>query len=175
MSTGAELRRANVGDAVGIAEVHVASWRGAYTGLLPAALLDAHTVERRTARWRDELSAGSQTTWVALEAGVVVGFASIGGSRDADTGPRVGELYAIYVAPAAWDKAVGHALHEAAVASLESAYDEAILWVLDGNVRARRFYERHGWRLDGAAKQETHGDAVLDEVRYRRPLRPAAG
>ena len=167
------MRQANVEDAEAIAEVHVASWRGAYTGLLPAAVLDAHTVQRRTARWREELAARGQTTWVAVEADTVVGFASVGSSRDPDTGPGVGELYAIYVTPAAWDKAVGHALHEAAVSTLASEYEGAVLWVLDGNARARRFYERHGWRLDGAAKQEARGDAILNEVRYRRPLGPA--
>jgi GNAT superfamily N-acetyltransferase len=87
---------------------------------------------------------------------------------------RVGELYAIYVAPAAWDKAVGHALHEVAVEELGSEYDEAVLWVLDGNARARRFYERHGWVPDGGIKQEQRGTAVLNEVRYRRPLEPTS-
>ncbi|KRF23226.1 MULTISPECIES: hypothetical protein [unclassified Phycicoccus] len=47
---------------------------------------------------------------------------------------------------------------------------EATLWVLDGNQRARRFYEHHGWRSDGAAKVDWCGDVRLDEVRYRHSL-----
>ena len=166
----AVVRPATLGDSDAIAEVHVASWRGAYTGLLPASVLDAHTVQRRAARWREELANTRQTTWVALEAGTVVGFASVGPARDADGSERVGELYAIYVAPSAWDRAVGHALHEAAVTRLGSEYDEAVLWVLEGNARARSFYERHRWSPDGTVKRERRGDAVLSEVRYRRPL-----
>jgi GNAT superfamily N-acetyltransferase len=172
VSTGVEVRVATLDDADAIAEVHVASWRGAYAGLLPASILDALSVERRAVGWREQLVAAEQTTWVALDSGTVVGFASVGPGRDVDA-ERLGELYAIYVAPPGWGRAVGHALHQAAVTELGLTYDEAVLWVLDGNARARRFYERQGWSPDGAVKQEQRGEVVLNEVRYRRSLAPA--
>ena len=34
----------------------------------------------------------------------------------------------------------------------------ALLWVLDGNVGARRFYERDGWRFDGTCRTVTFGN-----------------
>jgi hypothetical protein len=34
-------------------------------------------------------------------------------------------------------------------------FDHAVLWVLDQNTRARRFYEREGWMADGGVKTET--------------------
>ena len=43
-----------------------------------------------------------------------------------------------------------------------------MLWVLDTNIRARRFYEVAGWKPDGGLKTETLGDLLLSEVRYRR-------
>lgn len=42
--------------------------------------------------------------------------------------------------------------------------------MLDANERARRFYERQGWRPDGAEKTEEHSGATLHEVRYRIEL-----
>lgn len=46
-----------------------------------------------------------------------------------------------------------------------------LLWVLKGNARARRFYERAGFRPDGAEEPfEVEGVAV-PEVRYVRALR----
>jgi hypothetical protein len=54
-----------------------------------------------------------------------------------------------------------------AVAWLGARYGDATLWVLDENVRARSFYERGGWRLDGATKDDDRGSFVLKEVRYR--------
>jgi GNAT superfamily N-acetyltransferase len=83
---------------------------------------------------------------------------------------EVGEVYAIYVAPDWWSTGTGRLLMEAAVASLLSAgYRRAVLWVLDTNARARRFYERAGWAPDGAANTMAALGGVV-EVRYTRPL-----
>ena len=38
------------------------------------------------------------------------------------------------------------------------------------NARARRFYEREGWALDGTVKSEPREDFTMDEVRYAIPL-----
>lgn len=44
------------------------------------------------------------------------------------------------------------------------------LWTLELNQRARRFYERAGFELDGARKQLTIAGVELWEVRYRKEL-----
>ena len=46
----------------------------------------------------------------------------------------------------------------------------ATLWVLRGNERARRFYERAGWTVDGARKDDVVAGVPVTEVRYRRDL-----
>jgi ribosomal protein S18 acetylase RimI-like enzyme len=46
-------------------------------------------------------------------------------------------------------------------------FDEAVLWVLETNERARRFYEKAGWKTDGQTKTEERGPVVLNDVRYR--------
>lgn len=72
----------------------------------------------------------------------LLGFSSYGTSRDDDASPGVGELFAIYVSPAARGTGVGRQLHDLAAEALTSSGStEATLWVLDGNERARRFYE----------------------------------
>jgi len=102
----------------------------------------------------------------------VVGFVSVGPSRDPETTHDVGELYAIYVDTAEWGRGVGRRLlAEAADAMRSDGFGEATLWVLDDNRRARRAYEASGWTLDGATKEDTVlGDVRVTEVRYRRPL-----
>ena len=47
-------------------------------------------------------------------------------------------------------------------------FAESVLWVLPGNVRARRFYERAGWTADGAEKISEVFGVTVPEVRYRR-------
>jgi hypothetical protein len=47
----------------------------------------------------------------------------------------------------------------------------AVLWVLEGNARARRFYERGGWAADGTTRDEPMGGEMTHQLRYalRRP------
>jgi GNAT superfamily N-acetyltransferase len=64
-----------------------------------------------------------------------------------------GWLHRLYVRPSAWGDGVGAALHDEALAVLRAAgSDTASLWVLADNLRARGFYERRGWRLNGAER-----------------------
>jgi GNAT superfamily N-acetyltransferase len=165
------IRAATVEDATGIAEAHVASWQTAYRGLLPPALLDGLSVERRTAQWQRDVESGNFGVHVATDpAGHVGGFIATGRSRDGDATDTVGELIAIYLRPQLWSLGIGGRLHAAGIAGLATRFERATLWVLDGNARCRAFYERQGWRPDGTAKRDTIGDAEVVEVRYRRPL-----
>jgi hypothetical protein len=49
-------------------------------------------------------------------------------------------------------------------------YTDAILWVLDTNDRARRFYALAGWAEDGASKTDASRGFDITEVRYRTML-----
>jgi GNAT superfamily N-acetyltransferase len=161
------IRRASAADAGGIAVLHVATWQAAYDGLLDGDYLAGLSVTRREAQWREIFAAGTSQTVVAQAGKDLVGFASIGPSRDDGSPAGCGELYAIYVHPSWWDHGLGHRLHDGALAMLgSSGHTDAVLWVLEGNARARRFYERQGWRLDGAIRTEQIGAADVAEVRY---------
>jgi GNAT superfamily N-acetyltransferase len=62
-------------------------------------------------------------------------------------------LDALYVRPAAWGTGVAARLHDRAVEALrEAGVRRARLWVLEENRRARRFYERRNWILDGTTR-----------------------
>ena len=106
--------------------------------------------------------------WVAGDMdGQVQGFASIGHSRDADAPAGTGELCTIYVHPQCWSTGVGKKLLATAVATLASRFGTAMLWVLEGNSRARQFYQAQAWQPDGARKTAKGGQSFLNEVRYR--------
>ena len=165
------IREAVLDDAAELAAAHVASWQAAYRGLLPQALLDGLSAERRTASWVRALEEAGCVTHIAVEPNArVAGFIHVGASRDADAGAKVGELISIYLRPELWNRGVGHQLHAAGMASLAARFEQATLWVLEGNARARAFYERQGWQPDGAVKRDTLADAEVTEVRYRRSL-----
>jgi GNAT superfamily N-acetyltransferase len=170
------VREAAPGDADGIARVHIASWRVAYAHIFPSDSLQALEawVDRRAAFWRGTIEASEPRTHtlVAVLGDDVVGFVDVRPSRDDDTDEgRVGELTAIYVAPEAWGGGVGRVLLAEAVQRLRrSGFEEATLWVLEDNPRARRFYEAAGWAVDGSVKDDEFLETTVREIRYRLGL-----
>jgi ribosomal protein S18 acetylase RimI-like enzyme len=169
-----DIRPARIEDVPEIAVVHVRSWQAAYRGLLPQAYLDGLDPGQRIGQWEQSLSATDRShggTLVAAAGGRLSGFVSYGPARDDADSKRAGEIYAIYLMPAAWDEGIGRQLMAAALDRLgEARFDQVILWVLDSNVRARRFYEAGGWLADGAAKRDDSFGVPMTEVRYRRSL-----
>jgi ribosomal protein S18 acetylase RimI-like enzyme len=111
----------------------------------------------------------------------VVGYASFGPEVDvfapwpppltaAGAAGQAAELYALYVHPAWWSTGTGRALMDRVLArTTKAGYPGITLWVLADNVRARRFYERAGFRPDGASNV-LNGLGGVTEVRYRRTL-----
>jgi GNAT superfamily N-acetyltransferase len=151
-------------DAAAIADVHVLTWQAAYEHVFGAERL-AGIGERRRTQWEERLAnpPPGRQVFVAEEDGRVTGFASVGDSRDE---PGKGELFAIYVHPDAWGSGAGSALMTNALDALRR-YSSATLWVLEDNPRARRFYEREGWILDGGHRDEELLGMTVTEVRYR--------
>ena len=167
------VRKATAEDAAGIARVQERSWQAAYRHVFPAEELDRGGFIHAD-RWTDRLvqpPAGWSTYVVELD-GEVVGFTSVGPSRD-ERG--IGELYAIYVDPEQWSTGAGRALIEQAEATLQTEYGEVTLWVLEDNPRARQFYERAGWSVDGGRKAEARWGVRAPEVRYRKRFTPEPG
>jgi putative acetyltransferase len=61
-----------------------------------------------------------------------------------------GWLEGFYVVPKRWGTGLADELHGAALDAMRSLGSASCrLWVLEDNMRARRFYERRGWRENG--------------------------
>ena len=170
-SMNARVRRAVETDAEAIATLKTRSWQSAYRGQLPDPFLDDLGLERedRIDFWRTRISMQSSARheiWTAEVDGLLNGFAALGPARRDDE-RGFGELYALYVDPDHWSQGVGALLLTHAVQRLSREYPTAVLWVLESNVRARRFYERAGWSVVGGTKVESLRDGTeLREVRY---------
>lgn len=168
--TAVLVRPAAVEDARAIAAVHVRSWQATYRGVVPDAFLDALSVEDRAGMWRGWMSGPTDVrVWVAEESGRVVGFVAAGSQHPSEQ-DDVAEVHAIYVEPWRTGHGLGRELLDRAVGELRPGYGAVILWVLEANDGARRFYEAADWRLDGGRKVEQLGGADLPQVRYRLEL-----
>jgi GNAT superfamily N-acetyltransferase len=163
------VRRATVQDAPAIGRVHVRAWQAAYRGQMPDDYLDGLQPEERAASWERGLREHDRDpVMVAEDNGQVIGFALVGPAQDPE---GAGQLFAINVDPDHWGTGAGRALLAAAQAHLvRVGYTEAVLWVLPGNSRARRFYEVAGWADDGAQRTGEAWGVEFTEVRYRRRL-----
>jgi L-amino acid N-acyltransferase YncA len=144
-----DIRRAVVGDAVGIATVHVRAWQEAYAHLAPGEALARQSVDQRALRWAEILRDGTEDVWVAIEeGGETVGWASASAGRG-ESPPRKLELDGLYILASQYGRGAGQLLLDTAIADAP-----AFLWVAEDNPRARAFYLRNGFAPDGAS--ETH-------------------
>ncbi len=149
--------------------MHHASFVAGNGPHLPPARLAELTPVAGLERWRrilHEPSPGAALL-VLEEAGSLLGTAGAGPNRGEE---RVAELRSLYVDPEQWGRGLGTRLHDAALEHLvHGGWAEGILWVLEGNTGAQRFYERLGWRRDGGRGEVWEAPTV----RMRRALGPS--
>lgn len=160
-------------DAAALRQLHVLTWADTYASLLAPAFCRERLRLHRERDWiaviRDQREAGGGVL-VARGEDELFGLCQYGPSGDDDEPPgTVGHIHRLYVHPAIHRQGVGRRLLEAAVGRLsELATRRLTLWVLEGDPRARTFYERLGWRADGARRFDGAWD-----LRYGKDL-PAA-
>ena len=138
METEAEIR--------GKAYVHWRSWQEAYPGLVSPEYLEKLSLEKC-----EEIAFRfPENTLVAKEGERVLGFVCYG--ERGDEAPGVGEIFALYVLAERYGIGLGRRLMDAGLAQLRDCV-QIRLWVLKGNARAIRFYEKCGFRPDGEEQE----------------------
>jgi GNAT superfamily N-acetyltransferase len=160
------VREATLDDAEGIARAHTASWQTSYRGILPDTVLDRIDIGQRAETRRRILRDRSIYQLVAYDIthGDIVGFCDAGPARRHV--PYAGELYAIYLIDRAKRYGLGQEMMERVQAQLaRDAMRSMIVWVLDNNHHARRFYEAMGGRM-GSRLQSTVGGFPVIELSY---------
>lgn len=169
------VRSAVTGDVEALAVLMVESWQFAYEGLMPADFLMNLSVQERADSLRRVLESNAasdlQDTRLVVSADKpdeILGVCSFGPDRTDDS---VGEVYALYVSPTVIGSGLGRFLMQDAAAQLsEFGFSEIFLWVLEGNDRAIRFYEKAGFSLTGETKIEELQGARLRELRMRKAV-----
>jgi GNAT superfamily N-acetyltransferase len=157
------IREATTADAEGIARVHVASWQTSYRGILPEDVLDRIDVGQRFESRKRMLLDHSTFHLVAYDVTHhdVLGFCDAGPARR--QGPDVGEIYAIYLLHRAKRYGLGSEMIERTVRWLSAAgMRSMIIWVLENNHHARRFYEAMGGKPSATLRTTVAGFPVVE-------------
>jgi GNAT superfamily N-acetyltransferase len=168
VATTVVLRDAGVADSVTLAHLHLRTALHAYANIFPPEAPEP-THEALVADGKDRLRPGDgrQTCFVAEHHATAVGVIVAGPDPRA---PSTGHLSRLYVDPSCWGCGIGSMLYERAVEHLRSqGFFMATLWVLEGNVRARGWYERRGWTATDD-RVVTFAPAGIEDVGYRFAL-----
>ena len=166
------ILKATQDDIPDIAALHIGGWKAAYGGLVDQGYLDSLSVEKRTEDWQGWMAAGESDTLIAEKDGKAVGFITTGRTKTPPPGSSIirplysAEIYALYLDPSVWRQGVGTALLKQAARDLkDQKHSSLCLWVLDGNGRAKGFYEKMGGQKVGSKMVEI-GPSKLKEACY---------
>lgn len=146
-------------DAGALARIHVQSWRETYEGLLPAAYLAGMDLKRHARSWSRRLVADRGEVVLIAEGrdgavGYCAGMATPGGGAEVST---------LYVLRQAQGLGLGACLLTSTARVLRAGGVRSIhLWVLDGNLRARGFYERLGGIPKGSRPVAGWGGGLIE-------------
>ena len=155
-------------DAYEYTACHISCWQSAYKGIIPSDYLEnmKTEIEQRTDRLKNNLiEMTDYSYYYATINDKMIGRLIFGKSLDDDK-PNAGDVTAIYLIEEYWYKGYGRKMMDFAVTELKPiGYNEIIVWVVEDNSRARRFYEKYGFTLDGAKKEMQFG-IPLTIVRY---------
>ena len=162
------IRPATITDSRSIAEIHVASWQHTYVGQMSDEVLDNLSISEREVGWREALTTECPNVLVVEEDGAIGGFVHFGLAHDeSPPSSKTGEVYALYLQAASQGRGLGRALWDLAIQELRvQGCANVVVWVLETNQVARRFYERCGCVLNGTPQEITIGGNALVQVPY---------
>ena len=147
-----------------VRNIYEKSWQFAYKGIIPQDYLDNIPKEK----WGGNILRNGRTEIGAFDGDKIVGTASFFPSRW-ENFSSCGEIVTIYLLPEYIGRGIGSQLMEACIEELEFlGYREILLWVLEDNHRARRFYEKQGFVCTEDYMDDIIGGKPLREVMYLR-------
>lgn len=147
-----------------IANIYATSWKVAYQGIVPQNYLNKLT----GSNWAPILMKSKNDVFVIIENKKYVGVSSVCEARD-EKKRGWGEIISIYLLPDYFGKGYSKQLIDISVTELKArGFNNIYLWVLEDNVRARRFYEKNGFIEDKETATVTIEGKELKEIRYIR-------
>ena len=149
-------------DLLQVSRVYEQSWKHAYKGIIPQSYLDSIP----EGRWAKSVSKPDMSSIVLIDNGTIVGTSGFCASRW-EKFAGYGEIVSVYLLPEYTGKGYGRKLMETAMCELrKQGFDKLLLWVLEENTNARRFYEHLGFTNSGEVLDDNIGGKDLKELMY---------
>ena len=148
-----------------LSNVYQKSWNHTYRNIIPQGYLDSIP----EGHWADNVKQEGIHTLVMRRDNSIIGTASFCPSRW-ERYHGYGEIISIYFLPEYMGKGYGKQLLGKAMDELKKmGFTELLLWVLEKNHAARKFYEACRFSDCGERKSENIGGEKLTEIMYQFP------
>ncbi len=148
-----KITKAGIEQADIVGQVHSEAWKQAYADIFPKEFLDEDTPEKRKHEFIDSCGYENIFYYIIYEDNIAVGIVKVADELDTY------EIASFYILEQYRNKGYGKQV----VAYLEKELDKKRirLWVLDGNIKARRFYENNGFVNTGTTRIIYRGDSFV--------------
>ena len=143
------VRRASREDAEVVGEIHSKAWKSAYRGLFPDEYIDSDTASRRTGEFLESIKDDKCMYFLLEASGQPAGIVK---TCECD---NVLEIESIYILSEHRGQGLGAEAIDFILAY--KPWDGIFLWVLEDNIKARRFYEKNGFKLSGDTRTINRG------------------
>ena len=172
------VRPATPDDAAELGRIQVDTWRTAYPDIVPAAVLDALSVDVATPSWAAAIGSAPSAkhhVLVALEQQWQVGFAAAAPAEDLeadDPDPDTTAQLAVLLVEPRWGRrGHGSRLLAAVVDTVRAdGMTRLVTWIPEGDTVTRDFLTSAGWAPDGLVRALDTGAGELREVRLHTVL-----
>ena len=145
-----------------VAKIITEDWKISYKGIIDDEYLKNLDYKDKEKSIREKYQKQKS---IVLEEGYIKGYSRFGENRDEEK--ELGELYALYVKADERGKKIGERLLKKTADILSKrGYKEMVIWCLEKNKNARKFYEKMGGKLYKTRNIEI-GNKKYPEVCYK--------
>lgn len=168
---GIYIRYAQKDDAGTIALINSKSFQQAFQGIIPDDFLkEKFSYEKLKERLNNELNEGTATSCIMYKDDIPVGMLTFAKDDHKERDSSEIDIWRIYLLPEYWGQNLGIELIHWSTAALNGkGYKKVALWVVEENVRARKFYEKVGFIHEGEIRIINPGREIT-EYRYIKNL-----
>ena len=149
-------------DLLDVSNIYECSWKHAYKNIVPQSFLESIP----KGRWAGRITRKGMNNLLLVEDGIFAGTACYCRSRW-EKYSDYGEIATIYLMPEFTRKGHGTLLLSKCIEELKGlGFKNVLIWVLEDNFAARRFYEKLGFRLSEEYMDDNIGGKNLREIMY---------
>ena len=158
------IERVKLGDEETMAYILTESWKAGFKDILNVDILQRFTqIDKVTAMFRQLLEQNKGNGYLLKIEGEPHCIAWWDATRENDM-PGYAELICIHSLQNQWRKGFGSTMMDRVLSDIANAgYSKVMLWVFEDNIRARQFYEAHGFTTSGKVKSNIEPTEICYE------------